>query len=153
LVALAVTRHSDKCGERFWHIAIPLAVGIIGFVIAAATMNTAARYISLFLMAQSYTAFITFLAWVSNSISRPPSKRAVALATINAFSQLGNVAGSYVWPTAWGYSYRYSYAICISTNGLAIVMCYIFRQHLALLNRKVQEETGGGKQVTHQYLL
>jgi hypothetical protein len=47
-----------------------------------------------FLMAQSYAAFITFLAWVSNSIPRPPSKRAVALATINAFSQLGNVAGS-----------------------------------------------------------
>ncbi|KIM90743.1 hypothetical protein PILCRDRAFT_59096 [Piloderma croceum F 1598] len=96
LVAFAVTRHSDKTGERFWHIAIPLAVGILGFVIAAATMNTAARYISLFLMAQSYAAFITFLAWVSNSIPRPPSKRAVALATINAFSQLGNVAGSFV---------------------------------------------------------
>lgn len=47
-----------------------------------------------FLMAQSYAGFITFLAWVSNSIPRPPSKRAVALAFINAFSQLGNVAGS-----------------------------------------------------------
>ena len=40
-------RHSDKSGERYWHIAVPLAFGIIGFVIAAATMNTAARYISL----------------------------------------------------------------------------------------------------------
>jgi ABC-type microcin C transport system permease subunit YejB len=42
-----VLRHSDKTKERFWHIAIPLAVGIIGFVIAATTMNTTARYISL----------------------------------------------------------------------------------------------------------
>jgi len=152
LVAFAVTRHSDKSGERFWHIAVPLAFGIIGFIIAAATMNTGARYISLFLMAQSYAAFITFLAWVSGSIPRPPSKRAVALATINAFSQLGNVAGSYVWPTSWGPSYRYSYVICIFANGLAIAMCYIFRQHLALLNRKAQKEAADGK-AAYQYLL
>lgn len=45
-------------------------------------------------MAQSYAGFIVFLAWVSNSFPRPPSKRAVTLALVNAFSQLGNVAGS-----------------------------------------------------------
>ena len=45
-------------------------------------------------MAQSYAGFIIFLAWVSISIARPPSKRAVALAFINAFSQLGNIAGN-----------------------------------------------------------
>jgi hypothetical protein len=49
-----------------------------------------------FLMAQSYTAFIVFLAWVSSSIPRPPAKRAVALAFINSFAQLGNIAGSCV---------------------------------------------------------
>ena len=90
-------------------------------------------------MAQSYAGFITFLAWISNSIPRPPSKRAVALALINAFSQLGNVAGSYVWPTAWGPSYRNSYAICISTNGLCIIMCYVFKRHLESLNKKADK--------------
>ncbi|KAI0952281.1 hypothetical protein AcV7_008144 [Taiwanofungus camphoratus] len=148
LVAFAMTRHSDKVGERFWHIAVSLFFGIVGFIIAIATMNTAARYVSLFLMAQSYAAFITFLAWVSNSIPRPPSKRAVALAFINAFSQLGNIAGSYVWPANWGPSYRYSYAICISTNGLCIIMCYVFKQHLDHLNEKLaekEEEEGRSK--------
>ncbi|KAH9938327.1 MFS general substrate transporter [Fomitopsis serialis] len=139
LVAFAVTRHSDKVGDRFWHIAIPLVFGIVGFVIAASTMNTAAHYVSLFLMAQSYAAFITFLAWVSNSIPRPPAKRAVALAFINAFSQLGNVAGSYVWPTGWGPSYRYSYAICIATNGFCILVCYAFKRHLEQLNRRFEK--------------
>ena len=33
-----------------------------------------------FLMAQSYAGFIVFLTWISSSIPRPPSKRAVALA-------------------------------------------------------------------------
>ncbi|GAB1519234.1 hypothetical protein RhiTH_002300 [Rhizoctonia solani] len=94
IVAFINARHADKTGERFWHVSVPLFVGIIGFVIAEATMNTAGRYIALFLMAQSYAGFIVFFSWCSNSLPRPPSKRAVALALINAFSQLGNVAGS-----------------------------------------------------------
>ena len=139
LVAFGVARHSDAVGERFYHLAVPLCFGLVGCIIAMSTMNTAARYISLFLMAQSYAAFITFLAWVSNSLPRPPSKRAVALALINAFSQLGNVAGSYVWPTNWGPSYRNSYAICIATNCLAIVMCFVFKKHLESLNKKAEK--------------
>lgn len=45
-------------------------------------------------MAQSYGAFICFLAWASGSVAYPPAKRAVALALINCVSQLGNVIGS-----------------------------------------------------------
>lgn len=46
-----------------------------------------------FLMAQMYAGFVCLYAWMSNTFPRPPSKRAVALALINAFSQLGNVSG------------------------------------------------------------
>ncbi|KAL5487783.1 hypothetical protein ACEPAI_5891 [Sanghuangporus weigelae] len=145
ICAFIVTRHSDATQERFWHIVCPLFVGIVGFVIAISTMNIAARYISLFLMASSYCGFIVFYAWISNSIPRPPAKRAVAIAFINAFSQLGNIAGSYIWPRNWGMTYRNSYAICIATNGLSIVMCFIFRLHLQRLNKqrdKEEEEKG-----------
>jgi len=144
IVAFVLSRHSDKTGERFYHIVSSLGVGILGFVIAISTMNTAARYISLFLMAQSYAGFVVFFAWISGSFPRPPSKRAVALALINAFSQLGNVAGSYVWPSAWGPTYRKSYAICIATSGTAIVMCWLFRMHLRSLNRKLEREGRSG---------
>ena len=130
-------------------------------------MNTAARYISLyvsyllnshqlqltliilsFLMASSYSGFITFFAWCSNSIPRPPAKRAVAIAFINAFSQLGNIAGSYVWPSKWGPSYNHSYAICIATSGLAIVMCIFFKMQLARENKRLDEEERARGQVT-----
>ena len=40
-------RHSDATGERSFHMVISLCVGLVGFVIASSTMNTAARYISL----------------------------------------------------------------------------------------------------------
>ncbi|KAF8741143.1 hypothetical protein AX14_005739 [Amanita brunnescens Koide BX004] len=129
-------RHSDKTQERFWHMSLSYGLGIIGFIISIATTNIAARYVSMFLMAQSYAGFIVLYAWMSNTIARPASKRAVALALINGFSQLGNVAGSYVWPAMWGPTYRRSYAICIATSGLAIVMGWVFRSHLQMLNRR-----------------
>ncbi|KAL0950044.1 hypothetical protein HGRIS_010052 [Hohenbuehelia grisea] len=145
IVAFALSRHSDQAGERFYHIISSIGLGIVGFIIAIATMNTAARYVSLFLMAQSYAGFVVLYAWMSNSFPRPPSKRAVALALMNAFSQLGNVAGSYVWPLAWGPTYRNSYGICIATASCTIIMCWIFRMHLDRLNRRIEmkeRETG-----------
>lgn len=42
----------------------------------------------------------------------------------------------YVWPSNWGPSYKNSYAICISTNGLCIIMCFVFKKHLESLNKK-----------------
>ncbi|CAE6396004.1 unnamed protein product [Rhizoctonia solani] len=145
IVAFINARHADKTGERFWHVAGPLIVGIIGFIIAEASMHIAARYIALFLMAQSYAGFIVFYSWCSNSLPRPPSKRAVALALINAFSQLGNIAGSYIWPAQWGNTYRKSYAICIACFVCAIVMCFAYRQHLISLNQRLDngEEVEG----------
>ncbi|KAF5388255.1 hypothetical protein D9615_000368 [Tricholomella constricta] len=66
-----------------------------------------------FLMAQAYAGYVCFLAWASGTISRPSSKRAVALAFINCGATVGNIAGSYVWPSWWGPTYSHSYTICI----------------------------------------
>jgi len=41
-------RHSDVTGERFFHIVIPLCIGIVGFIIAISTMRLAARYVALY---------------------------------------------------------------------------------------------------------
>ncbi|TFY60003.1 hypothetical protein EVJ58_g5425 [Rhodofomes roseus] len=136
ILAYVNSRHSDLTQERFYHMTISWAIGIVGFIISICTMNTAAR----FLMAQQYAGFVVMYTWVSNSFPRPPSKRAVAVALVNAFSQLGNVAGSYVWPSSWGPTYRNSYAICIATCGCAIVMSYIFKLHLESLNRQMDKE-------------
>ncbi|TBU64085.1 sugar transporter [Dichomitus squalens] len=140
IITFALCRNSDAIGERFCHATIPLLFGIVGFVIAVCTMNTAARYVSLFLMAQSYAGYVVVTTWISNSFPRPPSKRAVALAFINAFSSFGNVAGSYVWPSTWGPTYRKSCGICITTAGCVVVMCYIFKLYLERLNRELAED-------------
>ena len=42
-----LSRHSDKQGERFYHVLVPLIIGMVGYIIAISTMSTAARYVSL----------------------------------------------------------------------------------------------------------
>ncbi|KAL5508289.1 hypothetical protein ACEPAH_5908 [Sanghuangporus vaninii] len=148
-------RHSDKVGERFYHIAIPLAIGIIGYIIAMSTMNIAVRYISLFLMAFTFSGYVVIMTWVSNSIPRPPAKRAVAVAFVSCFSQLGNIAGSYIFPSGWGPTYRKSYAICIATQTVAIVMFWVFSRHLRCLNEQSErsERENGVQKKGFRYLL
>ena len=131
LLAFANSWHSDRVGERYFHILWPMLMGIIGvslhqigkilsgliclqFIIALSTTQTAARYVSLFLMAGSYASFVVFLAWISNTFPRPPMQRAIAIAYINCFSQLGNIAGSYVFPSRWGPTYRKSFGLSLA---------------------------------------
>ncbi|KAH6692432.1 pantothenate transporter liz1 [Plectosphaerella plurivora] len=137
MVSLANAWHSDRQQERFWHIVWPICMGIVGFIISMSTQNTAARYIALFLQAGAYAGFIVYYSWISSSFPRPPAKRAVAIAMINAFSQLGNVAGSYVWNLSDN-GFRGSYGIVLSMFGVTILGSWYFRHVLAGLNKKLE---------------
>lgn len=85
-------RHADKSGERYLHITLPLWISVIAFIIAASTTGTAPRYVAIMLMPGSfYAGYVVALAWISNSIPRPPAKRAAALAGINAISNASSI--------------------------------------------------------------
>ncbi|KAG0709582.1 MFS general substrate transporter [Suillus ampliporus] len=135
-----VARHSDATGDRFWHIAGPLMVGIVGFMIAISTMNTAVRYLSLFFMTQASVAAVVFLTWMLNTFSQSRSKRAAAIALINSMGTFGNIGGSYFWPSSWGPSYVNSYLISILTSVTCIAMCWAFRMHLSRCNEAAEAE-------------
>lgn len=79
-----------------------------------------------------------FYSWISSSFPRPPAKRAVALAAINAFSQLGNVSGSYVWGLSAN-GYRKSYGIVTAMFGVTVVGCFAFKIMLNRLNKKLEQ--------------
>lgn len=136
--AFFVSRHSDKVGERFYHITIPFWIGTLGFVMAMSTMNTGVRYFSLFLLTQSYAGFSVFYGWLSNTFPSPPAKRAVALAFINSVSQVGNVVGSYAWQPTWAPTYRNSFLICIVASCCSIFSCYVLKIRLSSMNEKTQ---------------
>lgn len=113
-------------------------MGIVGFIICMSTLNTAGRYVALFLQAGSYAGFIVFYSWISSSFPRPPAKRAVAFALINAWSQLGNVAGSYVWDLKAN-GFRKSYGIVLAMFAITIVGNYVFKLLLDGLNKQLEE--------------
>ncbi|CAG9982447.1 unnamed protein product [Clonostachys byssicola] len=142
IVSLINAWHADRTQEKFWHTAGPLIGGCVGFILSMATLNTAARYVSLFLQASSYSGWILLFSWVSSSFPRPPAKRAVAIALVNSFCQLGNVAGSYIWNQPEN-GYRKSYGITLSMFGATIVCLFIFRLMLASLNKKLAAREAG----------
>jgi predicted MFS family arabinose efflux permease len=122
------------------------------------TLNVAARYLALFLQASSYAGYvfipissvflniwlisnfryIVFYSWISSTFPRPPAKRAVAIALINAFAQLGNIAGSYVWGLKDN-GYRKSYGIVTAMFGCTIVGALVLRMMLSRLNKRLEE--------------
>lgn len=58
IVSLINAWHSDRTGEKFWHIVGPIIGGLIGFIISMSTLNVAGRYVALFLQASSYAGYV-----------------------------------------------------------------------------------------------
>jgi len=98
--------HADRTGERYWHITLPLYVAVAAFIIAACTTAVGPRYLAMMLMVPGvYTGFVVALAWISNTLPRPASKRAAALAAINAVSNASSIYASYMYPSSAGPRY------------------------------------------------
>lgn len=67
--------HADRTGERYFHITLPLYFAVAAYIIAAATTSIGPRYIAMMLMpAGVYTGYVVALAWISNTLPRPPAK-------------------------------------------------------------------------------
>ncbi|KAG0692559.1 major facilitator superfamily domain-containing protein [Suillus ampliporus] len=147
IVAFVISKHSDKTQRRYRYFAISNAVGALGFIISMCTMNTVVRYISLFLMAQIIAGYMVLWGWISNTFDREPAKRAVAIALINGLGQTGSVAGSYVWPSNWGPTYRYSCAICITGVAVATGMFGVMHLYLKHENERIERNERDAKDV------
>ncbi|KAF8160635.1 major facilitator superfamily domain-containing protein [Crassisporium funariophilum] len=132
--------HADKTGERFFHIAAWWWGVILGFIIALSTMNTAGRYVSLFLMACGYVGFAMTLVWVSNAVPRPPAKRAAAIGIVNGCGNIGNVMGSYTWKSTWSPKYHQSMAISLAALVFSTFLSYVIRQMLVRENLKLDAD-------------
>ncbi|KAJ9478371.1 putative High-affinity nicotinic acid transporter (putative) [Pseudozyma hubeiensis] len=137
LACLANGLHSDRVQERTLHIIGPLVLGIVGFIISSTTTSLGGRFFALFIEASSYAGYTCVLGWIAPSIPTPKYKKAVALALINAFSQLGNISASYVWPKKWGPKYWQSNTISASMFVACIVLVLLHRTMLQMENNKL----------------
>ncbi|KAF2715665.1 pantothenate transporter liz1 [Pleomassaria siparia CBS 279.74] len=133
--------HADRTGERFYHIVLPLCFGVFSFILAAATHSVAPRYVAMMLMVPGvYTGYVVALVWISNSLPRPASKRAAALAFINAISNTSSIYASYMYPQPQGKvqpNLTLPLSVDCATAALAIIMAAVMRIILSRLNKKL----------------
>ncbi|KAM3422762.1 hypothetical protein BST61_g246 [Cercospora zeina] len=138
ICAFANAIHADKTGERFLHITLPLVVGIAAFVLAAATTAIAPRYVAMMLMLPAcYSSYVVVLSTISSTISRPPAKRAAALAAINAVSNASQIYASYMY--SGGPLYILAFSVNCGTLVLSIIMAAVLRVVLVRANTKLDQ--------------
>jgi multisubunit Na+/H+ antiporter MnhG subunit len=83
---------SGRMHERTWHITGGLLVAIVGFVIAASTLNTAGRYVACFIFPiGAYSVNSVIIGWASSTLSQTKEKKAVVLAMTNVGGQIGKL--------------------------------------------------------------
>jgi hypothetical protein len=140
--------HSDKTKERYWHIVWPQVFCSIGFIISACTMNNAARYTSTFMMMSVYGSFGCILSWVSTSLPRPPVKRAVAYAVVNAGSNLASIYASYFYPKTQGPRYWQANVANVAFSAACVVLATVLKLYLSWRNKQLDlaaaEDMGEG---------
>lgn len=79
------------------------------------------------------------LAWISNSLPRPPAKRAAALAFINAISNTSSIYASYMYTDAAKPRYVTAMSVNCAMALMAILAATTQRFILVRLNRKLEQ--------------
>ncbi|KAK2789679.1 hypothetical protein FQN53_001435 [Emmonsiellopsis sp. PD_33] len=134
---------SGKYHERTWHITAGLGTALVGFVIAACTLNTAGRYIACFIFpVGAYSVNSVIIGWASSTLSQTREKRAVVLAMTNVGGQIGYIYGAYVWPDYDEPRYGIGFG-CSAGFALGAIACaWWMRVILKKENEKLRAEAG-----------
>ncbi|OAA54604.1 Major facilitator superfamily domain, general substrate transporter [Niveomyces insectorum RCEF 264] len=100
---------SDRKRKRFVYVMWPLVMCLISMIIAVSTLNVGARYFAMMLMPSSFygSAIVTF-SWITAAMSQPATKRASAIAIVNALANTPNVWTSYLYYAPPRYTLRSS---------------------------------------------
>ncbi|KWU45903.1 putative nicotinamide mononucleotide permease [Rhodotorula sp. JG-1b] len=141
VLSIVISRMSDRKPERCLHLAVPLAVGMIGFIISAATTKTAPRYFSLFLMLGGlFGSYNVALAWISSCFPRPRAKRASAYAIINSLGNIAQIWSPYLYPKSDGPKYTTAFITNTVMTAVSITACFILRYCLKRNNAQMDRQ-------------
>ena len=133
---------SGRLHERTWHITAGLSVAIVGFVIAASTMNTAGRYVACFIFpVGAYSVNSVIIGWASSTLSQTKEKKAVVLAMTNVGGQIGYIYGAYLWPDTDSPRFGIGFGASAGFALLSIACAWAIRVLLIRENKKLKEST------------
>jgi ACS family tartrate transporter-like MFS transporter len=128
--AVVVARHSDRTGERTWHVAAPAFLGTAGFLLVALTDSMVLDAIGI--------CIATIGFWTSNTVGWTLSPKylsgaalASGLALVNSVGNLGGFVGPFVigWLRQASGGFRLPLAFLagvLAVNGLVVVALQAF---------------------------
>ncbi|KAH8745687.1 major facilitator superfamily transporter [Diaporthe sp. PMI_573] len=133
---------SGRLYERTWYITGGLTIAIIGFAVAAATLNTAARYVACFIFAMgAYSVNSVIIGWASSTLLQTKEKKAVVLAMTNVGGQIGYIYGAYLWPKSDEPRYAIGFGASAGFALLSILCAWWIRILLVRENRRIRAST------------
>jgi hypothetical protein len=133
---------SGRMHERTWHITAGLAVAIVGFVLAASTMNTAGRYAACFIFPIGvYSVNSVIIGWAASTLGQTKEKKAVVLAMTNVGGQIGYIYGAYLWPDYDKPRYGIGFGASAAFALLSIACAWVIRWMLIKENKKLRESS------------
>jgi ACS family tartrate transporter-like MFS transporter len=114
-----VGRHSDRTGERRWHVAIPAFIGLVGFLVTATAGNPIVGMVGLCLTATCIWCSNTIFWTVPASLLTGASA-AGGIALINCVGSLGGFFGPFLTGWVLGTTGKYSNAMVLLGISLAL---------------------------------
>ncbi|KAL5046492.1 hypothetical protein BDW71DRAFT_197443 [Aspergillus fruticulosus] len=139
IVSIANNWSADRFQNSSFHAIGPMVVAIIGFVVAAASLNTGARYFAMILMvAGGHGSNAVVLAWTQKTMLRPRIKRASAVAFVNAFGNLAQIFSSYFYPDSSAPRYVIAMAANSAFSLAVIVLSLCMRIILLRANKRLE---------------
>ncbi|QPC76857.1 hypothetical protein HYE68_007609 [Fusarium pseudograminearum] len=96
---ILVSWMSGRYNERTWHITASKAVAVVGFAAAAATMNTAGRYVCMVIFTiGTYAVNSLILGWCGSVCGQTKEKKAVAISMVTMIMNVSFIWTPYLWP-------------------------------------------------------
>ncbi|KAH7267794.1 major facilitator superfamily domain-containing protein [Fusarium redolens] len=141
IASLFISWSSDKRNERSYHIAIPMGISVVGFVISVSTLNGPARYVASFLYVTGcFAANGLVYSWAAGVLNQTPEKKAVATSMINVIAQLGNIMSPYFFRDQDEPRYLMAMILLIVFATLSGLTCLFLKWDLTRANKKIVAE-------------
>ena len=128
---LLCSRHSDRTGERKWHVTASFLCAATGLAVAAGSRGWGVAIIGLILTATGvFSAMPVF--WTTVTQTLDPRLAALAIATVNSFGNLGGFVGPLVVGSVLQHTGSYRYGLlftggCLFAGALILAITSVPR--------------------------
>jgi ACS family tartrate transporter-like MFS transporter len=125
-----VGRHSDRTGERTWHVGVCAAVASLGLMVAAVAQNSVLLVVFAFTLSQVGQRSLLSVFWTIPPLFLGGSAAAAGIALINSIGNLGGYLGPSVMGWLRDYSQDYTAGLLVLAGALIVEALLVISMRL-----------------------